>query len=55
MIRNDIAGIADVIEALESEIEALETLDPYDPQIPLLQQRMAAAIHDMYRFAPRGV
>lgn len=55
MIRNDITGIADVIEALEEEIQALETLDPYDPQISLLQERVAAAIRDLYRFAPRGV
>lgn len=55
MIRNDVPGLAEVIDALEDEIEALQTLDPYDPQIPMLQERMAQAIHDLYRAVPRGV
>ncbi len=55
MIRNDVATMAENIEALQEEIEALQTLDPYDPQIPRLQDRMVQAIHELYRVAPRGV
>lgn len=55
MMQNDISGVADVVEALEEEIRALSKLDPYDPAIPRLQDRLVAAIHEMYERVPRGV
>jgi hypothetical protein len=55
VIRHNITGVADLVEALEEEIEALTALDPYQPQITLLRERLNAAIGDMYEMAPRGV
>lgn len=55
MKQNDITGVAEIIDALEEEIRALSKLDPYDPAIPRLQDRLVAAIHEMYERVPRGV
>lgn len=55
MIRLDVTGLADLVEALEAEIIALISLDPYDPQISALRERMENARHQLYDLAPRGV
>lgn len=55
MIRNDVKGMAELIDALEEEIRALTRRDPHDPQIGLLHDRMITAVHDLYRYVPRGV
>lgn len=55
MIRNDVKGMADRIDALEEEIRTLNRLDPHDPQIAMLHGRLTSALHDLYRSIPRGV
>jgi len=55
VIRNDVQGTADLIDAYEAEIVALTCLDPYDPQITMLQERMEQALQDLYHTVPRGV
>jgi len=55
VIRHDVKGTADLIEAYEAEILALTTMDPYDPQITLLQERLEQALQELCHTVPRGV
>jgi hypothetical protein len=55
VIRHDVKGMADLIEAYEAEILALTSMDPYDPQITLLQERLEHALEELYLTVPRGV
>jgi hypothetical protein len=54
-MKHDPKGMADLVDAIEQEIYALTYLDPHDPQIPLLQDRLVNALHELYRNVPRGV